>query len=465
MRKGQPRILCPLALAILCLLVAGQAVAQPVINVDPPNVELQMGLQQEFQLRISNEGDDDLVWWSHIEVVNVPDWEAEGWISGHPENGDIAPGGHEEVVVNLDLRGLWGGDYEAELHFESNDPNNNDLAVDIIAHVEGIPQLEVTWAEEVGFPDMVDFNALFRVIDVNSLYQIPITVYNPGTADLEVDNFGCDNERFSVAPSQFVLAPGRRMEILLEFFAEQTGVYEGTIVITSDRPEGNIAFSVRAEVQRRAPLIEVNWAEAAGFPNQVDFNMIFGSVFTDTAYRVPISIKDIGALELAVDSITYNPGVSGEWSVTPTRFHLAPLDEREVTICFESPVAGAFEDSIIIWSNDEPTHGRLAIPVHSDAVLAVPASGRPPGSFGILSAYPNPFNSTTTIRYQLPVGGWAEVDIVDEGGRLVNELARGRVGPGRHSVFWNAMGVPAGTYFCRLQSAGNTEVQKLLLVR
>ncbi|RPJ46154.1 MAG: M28 family peptidase [Candidatus Latescibacterota bacterium] len=83
---------------------------------------------------------------------------------------------------------------------------------------------------------------------------------------------------------------------------------------------------------------------------------------------------------------------------------------------------------------------------------------------------PNPFNPSTTIRFELPAGGAAELAVFDVSGRLVRKLLDGKAAAGRHEVVWDgtdASGgpVPSGVYFCRVNSDGESKTGKMLLLR
>jgi hypothetical protein len=81
-----------------------------------------------------------------------------------------------------------------------------------------------------------------------------------------------------------------------------------------------------------------------------------------------------------------------------------------------------------------------------------------------LKAYPNPFNSTTTIFYKLGRAERHRLAVYGLDGRLVEEFkGRGKTenGTGR-SVVWDASGVPAGIYLVRLEAAGQVQARKLV---
>jgi hypothetical protein len=87
------------------------------------------------------------------------------------------------------------------------------------------------------------------------------------------------------------------------------------------------------------------------------------------------------------------------------------------------------------------------------------------GIFGLFTNYPNPFNPSTTISFNLSQTGYTSLKIYDVTGREVAELISGEINAGQHSVVFNAENLSAGIYFYRLESSGNVAVKKMLLVK
>jgi len=87
-----------------------------------------------------------------------------------------------------------------------------------------------------------------------------------------------------------------------------------------------------------------------------------------------------------------------------------------------------------------------------------------------LRNHPNPFRSATTIAFDLPAPGRAEVSVFDVSGARVATLADRTFAPGTAEVSWdgtNRAGVPAasGVYFVRVRFEGRSYLQKVQLVR
>jgi hypothetical protein len=84
----------------------------------------------------------------------------------------------------------------------------------------------------------------------------------------------------------------------------------------------------------------------------------------------------------------------------------------------------------------------------------------------IISANPNPFNSSVVLRFKLSDASEIELKIFDISGREVAALGTGHWALGEHQVEWNAEELPSGIYFARLWVAGGrSSVQKLLLLK
>ena len=102
-----------------------------------------------------------------------------------------------------------------------------------------------------------------------------------------------------------------------------------------------------------------------------------------------------------------------------------------------------------------------------------PTSTPVPQSLSLFENYPNPFNPTTTIVFDVPEGssaGGVSLRVFDLLGRHVALLADGPLAPGRHSVVWNGRDaggreLPTGVYFYRLTGGGKTLSRRMMIAR
>jgi hypothetical protein len=84
--------------------------------------------------------------------------------------------------------------------------------------------------------------------------------------------------------------------------------------------------------------------------------------------------------------------------------------------------------------------------------------------------YPNPFNPTTVIRYELASAGDVTVRIYDVTGALVRTLEERHRERGRYEVGWNGTndqghGVASGVYFYRLRAPSFAQTRKMILLK
>ncbi|MBT7788040.1 MAG: T9SS type A sorting domain-containing protein [Calditrichaeota bacterium] len=85
-----------------------------------------------------------------------------------------------------------------------------------------------------------------------------------------------------------------------------------------------------------------------------------------------------------------------------------------------------------------------------------------------LQAFPNPFNSTTTITYGLPVQSDVSLQIFNTHGQLVDVLVDHEMQVGMNSIEWNANGQSAGIYFVRLIETKGRQIEnieKVILIK
>ena len=84
-----------------------------------------------------------------------------------------------------------------------------------------------------------------------------------------------------------------------------------------------------------------------------------------------------------------------------------------------------------------------------------------PSAFMCSMAYPNPFNPTTVITYQLPAASRVTVKVFNVLGQVVEILKDNDESPGVKQVGWNASSFASGLYFYRLDAVSSGERKKL----
>ncbi len=96
-------------------------------------------------------------------------------------------------------------------------------------------------------------------------------------------------------------------------------------------------------------------------------------------------------------------------------------------------------------------------------------------SFNLYQNFPNPFNSSTVIRYTVPSkdrnlfsglrSDFATLKVYDILGNEIEILVNEEKSPGTYEVTWNATGFPSGVYFYQLRVSSFVETKKMVLLR
>jgi len=89
---------------------------------------------------------------------------------------------------------------------------------------------------------------------------------------------------------------------------------------------------------------------------------------------------------------------------------------------------------------------------------------------GLLGNYPNPFNPSTTISFEVGREGFVALDVYNVRGQKVRSLVSGVYEVGVHKVVWNGCAddgreVSSGVYFYRMVSGGFVGVRKMVLLK
>jgi hypothetical protein len=98
-----------------------------------------------------------------------------------------------------------------------------------------------------------------------------------------------------------------------------------------------------------------------------------------------------------------------------------------------------------------------------------------PSTFVLEQNYPNPFNPSTTIRFSIPVETDVRLNVFNTLGQEVAEMINSRLKEGYHEVDFSSNGgsasggdavnLPSGIYFYRLEADKFIEVKKMIIIK
>jgi hypothetical protein len=222
-------------------------------------------------------------------------------------------------------------------------------------------------------------------------------------------------------------------------------------------------FSFTADTVRRQGQPELMTPFHAEFVNLLQDTQSIN--FHVDAYDFP----DTGwTISICADGGCYPPGVNDI-----NRLY-DPL-QRDTLVSFDvymTNVGDSGHFSATLTAGRDPTHPQtIQFTIYVDTSDVV-WNWRPVLSRrDLLSSYPNPFNSETTLEFSVPRTESAELIIYDVLGREVARvLDGGYLNAGIHHLRWSGesregVPLPSGIYFVRLNLGGEFQMHQLYLLR
>ncbi|MDP8237816.1 MAG: T9SS type A sorting domain-containing protein [Candidatus Hatepunaea meridiana] len=123
-------------------------------------------------------------------------------------------------------------------------------------------------------------------------------------------------------------------------------------------------------------------------------------------------------------------------------------------VLFIAGVASDDEDATIILAP-----GSILLVSEEDVASPQPGTVL---DYRLNNAYPNPFNRSTTINYNIPKAGQVQLIAYDLAGRPVAVLVDKTLSAGKHTCTWEPDGLPGGLYLLRLEAGGSSFIRKVI---
>jgi len=91
--------------------------------------------------------------------------------------------------------------------------------------------------------------------------------------------------------------------------------------------------------------------------------------------------------------------------------------------------------------------------------------GEMPTEFSLSQNWPNPFNSSSVIRYSIPQSSNVVIKIFDVLGNEKGTLINDEKSAGSYEIMWYAENLPSGIYFYQLKADNYIETKKMILLK
>ncbi|MCH7613838.1 MAG: T9SS type A sorting domain-containing protein, partial [Candidatus Marinimicrobia bacterium] len=88
-----------------------------------------------------------------------------------------------------------------------------------------------------------------------------------------------------------------------------------------------------------------------------------------------------------------------------------------------------------------------------------------PTQIKISNPYPNPFNPSTQIQFELITPDFISVDLFDLNGKLVKNISNNKYSPGEHKIMVQGNDLTSGVYFFRINGIQFSQTFKIILMK
>ena len=138
------------------------------------------------------------------------------------------------------------------------------------------------------------------------------------------------------------------------------------------------------------------------------------------------------------------------------------------TFTWIAPAAGTGTVSLYLSGSQgskSGPHPKIVLSSTEQSASAVHETNAAPAQYGLEQNFPNPFNPSTEITYQLPAKGHVLLTVHNVLGKEIASVVNEFENAGTHTIRFNAASLAGGVYFYRLQTGSFTAIRKMLLVK
>ena len=88
-----------------------------------------------------------------------------------------------------------------------------------------------------------------------------------------------------------------------------------------------------------------------------------------------------------------------------------------------------------------------------------------PSDFNLYRNYPNPFNPTTTLEFDVANSGLVAFTVYNVNGQIIESISPQFYTPGNYQIKWEAGDVPTGIYLIQMKTESSVHLQKVMLLK
>ena len=190
-------------------------------------------------------------------------------------------------------------------------------------------------------------------------------------------------------------------------------------------------------------------------------------------YTGPVPYSRPNAIEIDAAGSVYVTGVSGvdyatiKYNTNGVQQWLMQYHEPRInmTAIAQGIALDSSSNVIVTGVSSQEALTDIGTVKYSQITGVTPASNEIPKQFSLSQNFPNPFNPSTNISYQLPDPEFISLKVYDNLGNEVITLVNEKQNAGSYSVNFNAASLPGGIYFYKLVTENFSETKKMVLIK
>lgn len=304
-------------------------------------------------------------------------------------------------------------------------------------------------------------NIDFGIVAKNASKTDTVVVSSTGNTSLQVDSVRSSAVEFTVSPTTATIVNGSSTKFVITYHPTTPGAKTGKIVFYHKGVSAQDTVSVSGDV-----------VAAAAF--DADKKTIdFGTVNSNITKKDSIVVTNHGTIDLTITAVTSSNTV---FTVTPTTATVGVEASQKFYITF-APIANGTQTGKIAFTHNALTHDTITVTGNGLLVSVNNTASIIPEVYQLHDNYPNPFNPSTTIQYDLPKQSIVTLKVYSLLGQEIATLVNDNLSAGYHQVVWagqnkNGKQVSSGFYIVRMfakesTNSGETytQVKKMLLLK
>jgi len=185
-------------------------------------------------------------------------------------------------------------------------------------------------------------------------------------------------------------------------------------------------------------------------------SLSFGNVKVGQTRDTTFTLTNTGSDTLKISSIT---SANSVFSVTPFTKIAAPTQILNISLHFAPSGVALVSSKLSIYSNASTSPDTVHLSGNG-LLTAIEPDGYSQGGYSLYQNFPNPFNGSTTIRFNLPEQSSVQLDIYDSQGKVLKTLVNEVLNPGVHDAFLKINEI-AGTYFYQIKARSTSNPSKI----